>query len=1018
MKNWLVALLLSLAGPELVAAAEENVIPHRQDQPPNQPYTAQEALSRFTVPHGFRVELVASEPDIVNPVAMTFDDRGRIWITESVEYPRKSAGPGRDRVKILEDLDGDGRAERVTVFADGLNIPTGVALGYGGVWLLNAPDLLFLREKDGQELSREVVLTGFGRTDTHELPNSITWGPDGWLYGLNGVFNHSSVVSKNGKRYDFTCAMWRVHPRTREFQIFAEGTSNPYGLGWDPEGSAIVEACHWANDHLFHFVETGYYQRQAGPYPPFTIKIGSITDHGHQKTAYCGLAFLDTDAFPAQYRGRVAVGNIHGGCVNVDRLERDGASYRAKAEPDLLTANDAWFMPVSLKIGPDGSLYVLDWYDRYHCSQDAARDPGGVDRLKGRLYRVRYGDTPRAPKFDLEGETDDQLIARLGSGNIFFRKSAQRLLTERLGDMTGNLRDMLEKLVVDKDTSRKGRLHALWTLIGSGSLPPAFHQRLLAHEDATFRAWAIRAAANFRTVAPEIRERVVMLARDPSPDVQLQVAIASPKVEGCDALPVLVDVLANCGHDKLIPSIVWPNLHPLLETGGARFAELALKDPPIQTHPRSGAHAQPLPPALVTLIPHIIDRILSAHSPNAQAAARLLDRTLRRAPERATECLAAFSAKIDGFDKTQLTDVKLHLRPVLDEVLDDDPPTAFLLSAQLLAARLGVASIDTANVRQKFLSATESETTRLQALDALIAFRDQELPGSLPAVFASASPDLTRRVLAAIGRFDQPALADVILAQYPKLAPELQPLAIHLLMQREPWARKLLNAVLDNKLPKSVLDANHLRKILESNDREALWVVEKAFGKIREDRNPEREKVVAEMTDFLRNNSGDPFVGERVFRNLCAQCHTIHGRGGNVGPDLTGNGRGSFDQLVSSVFDPSLVVGPGYQTVTVVTTDGRNLTGLAIEDSPQRVVLRMAGEGEEAVPRNQIKYTRVSKLSMMPEGMEVLDKKDLADLFAFLSLDKPPSDPTARSIPGAPAVNALARERFGAPAKD
>jgi putative heme-binding domain-containing protein len=993
MKIPLVALFVVLAAPELFAAAGTDVIPHRQDQPPNQPYSAQEAPTRFTVPEGFRVELVASEPDIVNPVAMSFDDRGRIWVTESVEYPRKPAGVGRDRVKILEDLEGDGRAEKTTVFAEGLNIPTGVALGYGGVWLLNAPDLLFLREKDGKEVSREVVLTGFGRTDTHELPNSLTWGPDGWLYGLNGVFNRCSIASNNGKRYDFTCALWRVHPRTREFQVVAEGTSNPYGLGWDPEGSAIVEVCHWANDHLFHFVETGYYQRQAGPYPPFTMKIGSITDHGHQKTAYCGLAFLDSDAFPAKYRGHVAVGNIHGGCINVDRLERDGATYRAKAEPDLFNANDAWFMPVSLKIGPDGSLYVLDWYDRYHCSQDAARDPEGVDRLKGRLYRLRYRDTPRAPKFDLATEIDDQLIARLGSGNIFFRESSQRVLTERLDAAAGNLRNTMQKLVVNDGASREARLHALWTLIGSGSLATDFHQRLLAHDDATFRAWGVRAAGNFGRIPPELRERVVSLARDPSPDVQLQVAIASRKIDGCDALPLLVDVLTYCGHDKLIPAIAWPNLHPLLETGSVRFAELALKPVAPQNHTFS--------PALATLMPQIIERVLSANPPNAKAAALLLEHTLQRAPQRAQECIAAVSAKISGFNDTQLADLKQHLGPVLERAWG---PKALPLSGQLLAARLGLASIDTADVRKKFLSAAESETTRLQALDALIAFRDRELLGSLPAVFASASPAFTRRLFAALGRFNQPELADVILAQYRELVPELQPLAIQLLMQREPWARKLLNAVLENNLPKTALDANHLRKILESNDRDALWAVEKAFGKIREDRNPEREKVVVEMTIYLRENIGDPVAGERVFRNLCGQCHTIHGQGGYVGPDLTGNGRGSFEQLVSSVFDPSLVIGPGYQTVTVVTTDGRNLTGLVTEDSAHRVVLRMAGEADEAVPRNHIKYTRTSKLSMMPEGMEGLDKKELADLFAFLALDKPPTDPAARPIPGAPAI--------------
>jgi putative membrane-bound dehydrogenase-like protein len=232
--------------------------PWRQDQPPNQPYSPREAISKMTVPDGFTVELVASEPDIVNPIALSFDARGRIWITESIEYPRKPAGVGRDRVKVLEDTDADGRADKVSIFAGGLNIPTGVAIGYGGVWVLNAPDLLFMRGKDGKESSREVVLTGFGRTDTHELPNSLTWGPDGWLYGLNGVFNQSWVRSNNGKEYKFNCALWRMHPRTHEFQIVSEGTSNPYGIAWDSEGSAIVEACHWANDHLFHFDETGH----------------------------------------------------------------------------------------------------------------------------------------------------------------------------------------------------------------------------------------------------------------------------------------------------------------------------------------------------------------------------------------------------------------------------------------------------------------------------------------------------------------------------------------------------------------------------------------------------------------------------------------------------------------------------------------------------------------------------------------------------------------------------------------
>jgi putative heme-binding domain-containing protein len=992
----------------VLAADDQEVIPHRQDRPPNKPYSPQEALKRMTVPDRFHVDLVASEPDIVNPIAMTFDDRGRIFITESVEYPRKSAGPGRDRVKVIDGVDDQGHARKVTVFAEGLNIPTGVAVGYGGVWVLNAPDLLFLGEKDGKEISREVVLTGFGRTDTHELPSSLTWGPDGWLYGLNGVFNQSHVVSKDGKRHDFTCAMWRYHPRTGDFQVFAQGTSNPYGIAWDAEGSAIIEACHWANDHLFHFVETGYYTRQAGAYPPFTMKIGSITDHSHQKTAYCGIAILDTDMFPAAYRQRVCVGNIHGGCINMDRLERDGATYIAKAEPDLLTANDAWFMPVSLKVGPDGCLYILDWHDRYHCSQDAARDPDGVDRLRGRLYRLRYGDSPRAAQLDLATESDQQLVTRLSGPNIYFRETAQRLLAERLTTARTDPKSLgsaLEKQTLDRKASRTARLHALWALIGGGSIDSSFHERLLSDADPGFRAWAVRAAGNQGKVAPQIRDRVVALAGDPSPDVQLQVAIASRKIEGLNALTVLVDVLQHCGQDKLMPAIVWPNLHPLLETDATRLAALLNRPDP----------ADGLAPAVATLMPRMIERILSARNPNFEAVAALLEYTSKADPARTADCIAAVSAKVGGLSDDAVARLSKRIAPLIEQILADPRSTRLRPSAQLLAARLKIGALDAAEVRRKFLSDSESQAARLQALDALIAFQDASILDSLPKVLSSSTPEFATRVLAALGRLEDPKLADVILAQYPKLAPQLQPLAIDLIMQREPWARKLLDAVLADKLPRGVLNANHLRKIMDSNDREAIWAVEKAFGKVREERNPEREKVVAEMGQYLRKNIGDPLAGQRVFKTLCAQCHTIYGEGGKVGPDITANGRASFDQLLSNVFDPSLVIGQPYQVVTVVTRDGRNLTGLIAEDNEQRVVVKLPGEGEEAVPRSDVKYTRVSKLSMMPEGIEtLLAKKELADLFAFLSLDKPPTDPGAKPIPGAPPIAATRPSRADA----
>jgi len=591
-----IVLFFSLLVPKLDLSAAER-IPHGQSKPPGPALSPDEAVKKMTVPDGFSVELVASEPDIVNPIAMTIDEQGRFWITESLEYPRRSAGKGRDRVKILEDTDHDGKVDKVTVFADGLNIPSGIAVGHGGVWVANSPDILFMQDTDGDGKAdrREVVVTGFGRTDTHELPNSLTWGPDGFLYGLNGVFNHSHVKHR-GKEYKFTCALFRINPRTRDFELFAEGTSNPWGIAWDPLGSAFVSAC--VIDHLWHLTETGYYHRQGGPYPPFTWKIGSIVDHKHQKRAYCGIHYFDSDAYPQEYRDRLYMGNIHGGCINADKLRRDGSTYFATAEPDFLTANDAWFMPVVQKTGPDGCLYVLDWYDRYHCYQDANRDPQGIDRLKGRLYRVRYKGTPRAPKFDLAKESDQQLIRRLHSANVYYRNLAQRLLSERNDAGT---RKELQQVVLSDDAPFKTRMHALFALVGTGQLEDDFHQTLLQHDNASLRAWGVRAAGNMGQVSNDVLDLVVSLREDVSPDVMLQVAIAARKIDGIDAIPVFVDILARCGNDKLIPHIIWQNLHPILPKNSAKFLAEVKK------------HDLKASPALAKIMPRVTERILAGN---------------------------------------------------------------------------------------------------------------------------------------------------------------------------------------------------------------------------------------------------------------------------------------------------------------------------------------------------------------------------------------------------------------------
>ena len=996
------------------SAQRDPSIPHAQDRPPGPALSPAEAIAKMTVPPDFKVELVASEPDIVNPVAMTFDERGRVWITESLEYPRQSPGPGRDRVKILEDTDGDGKADKFTVFADGLNIPSGIAVGAGGVWVANAPDILFMKDTDGDGKAdtREVVVTGFGRYDTHELPNSLTWGPDGYLYGWNGVFNPARIDYR-GKHYEFTCAVFRIDPKTRDFEVFCEGTSNPWGITWDKEGSAFASAC--VIDHLWHLTETGYYHRQGGAYPPFTWKLESIVDHKHQKAAYCGITYFDSDAYPETYRERLFMGNIHAGGINVDRLERSGATYRGKTEPDFLSANDSWFMPVVQKVGPDGSLYVLDWYDRYHCYQDANRDPNGIDRLKGRLYRVRYQDTPRAPKFDLARESDDQLIARLSSPNIYYRDLAQRLLRERDDPAT---RRKLQGLILDESASRKARMHALWTLIGTGRLEPGFHERLLSDRDPIVRAWGVRAAGNFRDVAAPIRFGVLALADDPSPSVRVQVAVASRKLKGVDPLPTLVKLASRGGDDPILIPIAWQNLHPLLDGRGADFVA-SVRGLDLRQAPRLSA-----------LLARAVDRLLGGATPQPEAAVALLVKLVDpHAGAEATLAFDAFAGRLrpgalpEGRRARLLELLKPALTPALAPVLAGiDEHRPFSVDVALLAVSwgdpmaLGVA-------RDVLITRGIPEPLRLRALDALIDVNDLRILEVAPAFLddEAASMKFRGEALASLGRLESPKVAPLILDALPPpraalgpgqveplsprlaLEPELRPRAIELLTQRPAWAGPLLDAIDRKAVLASELNVNQVRKLAAIKDPAISARVKATFGTVREGRNPDRERVIDRMRAQLAEAHGDPVAGQQVFRNVCGQCHKIYGEGQEVGPEVTLNGRGSYEQLLSNVFDPSLVIGPAYQATTVATADGRVLSGLVVEDSPERIVLKLQGGKIETVAKSAVEESKLSPLSLMPEGLEAqITPKELADLFAYITLDKPPGDPSTRPLPGTP----------------
>jgi putative membrane-bound dehydrogenase-like protein len=996
-------------------AGRNQIVPHNQDGVPNEAYNPQEAIQAMSLPDGFQAELVVGEPELVNPIAMTFDERGRLWVTESLEYPRREAGPGRDRIKIFEDTTGDGQFDSVKIFAEGLNIPSGIAVGYGGVWVANSPDLLFMQDLDGDDRADkvEVVVTGFGRDDTHELPNSLTWGPDGYLYGLNGVFNYCTI-EQDGKVHKFTCAMFRVDPETRQFEVFAEGTSNPWGIAFDDRGEAFVSAC--VIDHLWHLSESGYYLRQAGAYPPHTWIIDSIVDHKHFKAAYCGIHYFDSPAYPAEYRKKMVMGNIHGGSINVDEIEPLGSTYRARGNDDLLRANDVWFMPVAQKTGPDGCLYVLDWYDRYHCYQDANRDPQGIDRLKGRLYRIRYQETPRVTGFDLAKLDVAGCVKRLGDPNVFVRETAQRLLSQRLLAQPDNagLVTALMECIRDESNSTDARRHACWALLSGRAVSADDWKTLSQHADPVIRKFAVRALGDFVQLQrkPERSEQwrtlgatvlPGMAERETQPEVQLALVVALRKVMGRAGLPWMLTTTAATGQDDgLLPRILWQNMLALVLQDETTLDELSELEG-FRTHPFV-ADLAPRSARLLLDRGRVADALSMANRlPSTELGAEACRRVLEvieqrivggelsqeRWAEAVTESAVDLMALPNSTVRTRLTALtgdKEKLATLIEVAKD-----AFQEDAERQAAFSTLI----------FLSQREASGETLQAcLDAAGAILESK-----------GSTGLLQHVIDQLVRLPATAAAPVLARAAQTVEPSIRSRIIEAMTSRPEAAKVLLRSIgePDQVLTRAMINETQIQRLLVMGDEELLELIATKWGTMQTGNRGLAADEMVRVRRVMREVKGDYNRGWLVYDRVCGQCHQFGGRGEQVGPSLDANGRASLSQLLSNIVDPNLVIGADYQARLVATTDGRVYSGLVLEDTADRLVLNLQGGKTVSIPRAEIDQEQVSPNSLMPEGQtRQLTDQEIADLMSILVLN----DPLKRSGSQIPEANVVDQNQW------
>lgn len=962
----------------------------RAEEPQPRPLPLTESAQKMTLPEGYKATLFAGEPDVHQPIAFTIDPKGRLWVVECYSYPIWLNGPQKkDRVIILEDTDGDGRADQRKVFYEGGTSLAGIALGFGGVWLSATPNLLFIPDANGDDTPDGppvVKLDGWDEKAQHNMFNALNWAPDGWLWGCNGILSNSRVGkpgTPDEKRVGINCGVWRYHPTREVVEVVAHGTTNPWGLDFDERGEAFITNC--VIPHLFHAVPGSRFQRMFGQdFNPFSYElIPTCADHVHWDTtekwsdirrigvtrttdeaggghAHVGAMIYLGDNWPDAMRGSAYTCNIHGHRVNHDKLERSKSGYVARHEKDFLLANDNWFRGLELKYGPDGGVYLTDWSDTGECHEN---DADNAHRENGRIYKITFGDTKPA-KRDLAKLSDAELVGLQSHKNEWQVRTARRLLQERatLGKDVSAARTQLEALL-HSDSAVLRKLRALWSLNAIGGTTEGVLTALLgdAHED--LRSWAVRLLVDAKTPSAEALTRFAELAKsDPSPKVRLTLASALQRLPVETRWPI-AEALASHPEDAADTPLVlmtWYGIEPLVPADRARAASLveAVAIPKLRQFLTRRIIAADTEQGLAVLLP----KIESAN-----------DNTRR-------DLLSGIHEALRGHKQVPVPEswAKLfgHLTQSKDATVREQ--------AAMLGLLLGDAkAIETL---QATLGSKQAEAgERRRALEALAERRVAGLTPALQQLLDD--PALRSPAIRALGAYGDPAIPPSLLKRYPTLGEADRDDVVATLALRPASAKALLEAVRANVVPRRDISATVARQILAFNDAELTKQLESAWGTLRRT-SADKVALMTKYKTALTSDAGrtpDAGRGRLVFNKTCLQCHKLFGAGGDVGPELTGSDRANTDYILENVLDPGAAVGRDFQLTTIATTDGRLLNGIIREQNEASITVQTANE-RLILPREDVEEVKVSSASMMPEGLlEKLSPEEVRDLFSYLS---------------------------------
>jgi len=971
-----------------------------------QPYlTPEETVKKFKVAPEFEVKLFAGEPDCVNPVAFTIDEKGRVWVLECFEYPSRTpkGKQPRDRIVILEDTDGDGKCDKRTVFAEGKDFPisderkkaglgafdlaTGLEVGNGGVYVGAPPYLWFIENKDDKPGKFERLAGGFGSQDTHETLNTFQWGPDGWLYGMQGVFTNSTVKPLDGPETRMNAAVWRLHPETKKFEIFAEGTSNPWGLDWrNTDGQFILAAC--VIPHLYHIVPGGIYKRQAGAsYNPYAYGyINEICDHTFHKEsgwAHAGLLSLDVPHMPKKYQNSVIFGSIHGCSLKQNILKPNGSSYTASKGEDFLVSGDKNFRPINMKWGPHGDIYLIDWHDQMPCHQARADQ---WDYERGRVYRIQLKDRKGGKAEDLGKKKPAELVAMARSDDPYTYRAALRLLGELSVAGRAKATEAAKAAFVGARPDQR-------TVVRS-SLVAGPLGRMTDEKAGTFMLtdgqvrnsplgseWIVRACGHSAGVTPQTIDTFSRLAAGAaSPAVRRELASAAIRLADKHDVTALVHALMknkDDAKDPLIPHLTWLAYEKVIsKKDGANSAarvekELAFlaKEAPDNIFVRNH------------IVPKVMRRLVATGQPADLAAcvkfvAAVTDTNTR---EKALDGLATALA---GRTVTA-PEAWAKLEP---ELRKDARLTG-------LVNKLAVAFRDPAAVKRALDIAGNTQLpaeARAEAVRQLAVLKPDaalQLLASLIGKSANTPDPLRAEAVRAMTAFDNAIVPTTLLNAWADLSPVVRAEAVNTLSSRKEWAKLLLKAMDAKKIERTAVTDNTVIKMQAFNDKEINSLIEKAWGRVR-NTPAELNKLIDKTRAGLDAAPASFARGKLVFEAQCMKCHKFDGKGNEVGPQLDGAGR-DIEYLLANVLDPNRVIGAPYFLRTANNLDGQVIQGILAEEDDNFLTLKVEGAKLVKLAKKDIDGpVKVQEKSMMPEGLTAsMTEQNFRDLIRYVMKD-------------------------------